>query len=126
MNPEDLTVYKDPKTGGFKSLGFSIKSLFSEKDFSLIHKGGNKDTKQFFDNIDNYSVPLPLALLHRKYNKIGGTKTVSIDRFNDKDPEMYLTSKSLNEKLLKLAGGFKPKTRKAKRKRHRKSRKLFK
>ncbi len=126
MNPEDLTVYKDPQTGGFKSLGFSIKSLFSENDFSLKHKGGNKDTKKFFDNIDNYSVPLSLALLHRKYNKIGGSKTENIDRFNAKDPEMYLTSKSLNEKLLKLAGGYRPKTRKSRHKKRRKSRKLFK
>ena len=39
MNPEDLTVYKDPQTGGLKSLGFSIKSLFQANDFSLKHKG---------------------------------------------------------------------------------------
>ena len=55
MNPEDLTVYKDPQTGGLKSLGFSIKSLFQANDFSLKHKGGNKDTKTFFENIENYS-----------------------------------------------------------------------
>ena len=107
MNPEDLTVYKDPQTGGLKSLGFSIKSLFQANDFSLKHKGGNKDTKTFFENIENYSVPLPLG-------------------FNDNEPEMYLISKSMNERLLKLAGGHRPKTRKAKRKRRKKSRKLFK
>ena len=126
MNPEDLTVYKDPQTGGLKSLGFSIKSLFQANDFSLKHKGGNKDTTSFFENIENYSVPLPLALLHQKYNKVGGSKTKPIDRFNDKNPQMYLTSKSMNERLLKLAGGRRIKTRKAKRKRRKKSRKLFK
>tara|TARA_B100001758_G_C18318218_1_gene561743 strand:+ start:306 stop:686 length:381 start_codon:yes stop_codon:yes gene_type:complete len=126
MNPEDLTVYKDPQTGGLKSLGFSIKSLFQANDFSLKHKGGNKDTKTFFENIENYSVPLPLALLHTKYHGVGGSKTEHVNRFNDNEPEMYLTSKSMNERLLKLAGGHRPKTRKAKRKRRKKSRKLFK
>jgi|TARA_B100001559_G_C16157309_1_gene464736 hypothetical protein len=126
MNPEDLTVYKDPQTGGLKSLGFSIKSLFQANDFSLKHKGGNKDTKTFFENIENYSVPLPLALLHTKYDGVGGSKTEHVNRFNDNEPEMYLTSKSMNERLLKLAGGRRIKTRKAKRKRRKKSRKLFK
>ena len=95
MNPEDLTVYKDPQTGGLKSLGFSIKSLFQANDFSLKHKGGNKDTKTFFENIENYSVPLPLALLHTKYDGVGGSKTEHVNRFNDNEPEMYLTSKSM-------------------------------
>ena len=57
--------------------------MFQANDFSLKHKGGNKDTKTFFENIENYSVPLPLALLHTKYDGVGGSKTEHVNRFND-------------------------------------------
>lgn len=127
MNTDDFIMYKDEK-GNISSGGFKVKSILANQNLPVIYKGGNKKTKYFFDNIDKFSVPLPLALLKYKYNDVdfniqrGGNV---IDRFDTKD-EIYLLKGGLHEKLLKLAGGSKRKTRKGKRKKRRKTRRLFK
>lgn len=127
MNTDDFIMYRDEK-GKLSSGGFKVKSILANNNMPVIYKGGNKRSQYFFNNIDKYSVPLPLALIKYKYDSIdfknqhGGNK---IDRIDTND-DMFLLKGGLHEKLLKLAGGKKRKTRKSKRKRKRKTRRLFK
>ena len=127
MNTDDFIMYRDEK-GNLSSGGFKVKSILANNNMPVVYKGGNLKSKMFFDNIDNYSVPLSLALLKYKYDSVdfknqkGGN---IMDRINSND-EMHLLKDGLHEKLLKLAGGKKRKTRKGKKKRRRKTRRLFK
>jgi hypothetical protein len=128
MNTDDFIMYRDEK-GNLSSGGFKVKSILANNNMPVVYKGGNIKSKTFFNNIDNYSVPLSLALLKYKYDSVdfknqkGGN---IIDRIETND-DMYLIKEGLHEKLLKLAGGRgKRKTRKGKKKRRRKTRRLFK
>ena len=93
MNTDDFIMYKDGK-GNISSGGFKVKSILANQNLPVIYKGGNKKTQYFFDNIDKFSVPLPLALLKYKYDdgdfniQRGGN---IIDRFDTKDGKLSIT-----------------------------------
>lgn len=127
MNTDDFIMYRDEK-GNLSSGGFKVKSILANNNMPIVYKGGNKKSKAFFDNIDNYSVPFSLALLKYKYDSVDFNNLKGgniIDRHNSND-DIHLLKNGLHEKLLKLAGGKKRKTRKGKKKKRRKTRRLFK
>ena len=73
--PEDLTYFKDEKTGGIKAGGYSINSTLLSSNTSPIIKGGKKRTldttnisnleNKVSDKFNNMVIPAGLLYLHQ-------------------------------------------------------------
>ena len=118
MNSKDL-IYYEQSGGGIKSLGFNFKNILLEKGLPVSYSGKDKNTKDFYTNINNYCIPTALVLLNKRVEDIHSNPTI-FDLYDDiansttkkgsyEYDDLYTT-------LLNLSGFRKSKTRKHRKK----------
>jgi hypothetical protein len=116
MNSKDL-IYYEQSGGGIKSLGFNFKNILLEKGLPVSYSGKDKNTKDFYNNINNYCVPTALVLLNKRVEDIHSNPTIFDlyeDIANSTTKKGSYEYDDLYSTLLNLSGFRKSKTRKHK------------
>ena len=118
MNSKDL-IYYEQSGGGIKSLGFNFKNILLEKGLPVSYSGKDKNTKDFYNNINNYCIPTALVLLNKRVEDIHSNPTIFDlydDIANSTNKKGSYEYDDLYTTLLNLSGFRKSKTRKHRKK----------
>lgn len=118
MNSKDL-IYYEQSGGGIKSLGFNFKNILLEKGLPVSYSGKDKNTKDFYNNINNYCIPTALVLLNKRVEDIHNNPTIFDlydDIANSTNKKGSYEYDDLYTTLLNLSGFRKSKTRKHRKK----------
>ena len=121
MQQNDFTIYKEG--GDVLSMGFKINSIIAKQGLPVMVGGQSPFNKNKFDNLN---VPLPLAVLHKKFREASYESMSGGDKIEDDniDIEKVLDNQQIDDllfnKLLELnkVGGVKKQTKKQRKKKY--------